>query len=361
MPKPIVLHLGDPIAYNHDLYNGPFSERFTIIRNEDLTRESFIEALKTNKYGPISALLRPHFASGNEMSPWDTTLISYLPPSTKIFSSAGAGYDTISIPSLTTKGIYYTNGAGASDEAVSDTTIYMILSVFRNFTASQMAARSGDTARFMACHKDLAGISHNPRGKVLGLIGLGRIGALVARKARMGLGMEVVYFDSKRRVEEWERELGVVWGGGLKGTMGRADVVSVHCDLNPETKGLIDRERIGWMKDGVRVVNVARGGVVVEGDLVDALQTGKVSAAALDVHEFEPVVDERLRGMENVTLTTHVGGGVVETRMGFERLAMENILAVVGEDGEVRGEPLTAVNGREVREVLEGRKNGERE
>ncbi|PYI04403.1 hypothetical protein BO78DRAFT_449749 [Aspergillus sclerotiicarbonarius CBS 121057] len=235
----------------------------------------------------------------------------------------------------------------------------MILSVLRNFTASQLAARSGDTERFLACHRELAGRSQNPRGKVLGLVGLGRIGGLVARKARLGLGMEVVYFD-KVRVEggeERERELGVRWGGGggLRGVLEEADVVSLHCDLNAGTKGLIDRERIGWMKNGVRVVNVARGGVVVEGDLVDALQSGKVSAAALDVHEFEPRVDERLVGMENVTLTTHVGGGVVETRVGFERLAMENILAVVGEDGQVIGEPLTAVNGREVREVLQGR------
>ncbi|PYI04402.1 hypothetical protein BO78DRAFT_398951 [Aspergillus sclerotiicarbonarius CBS 121057] len=123
MPKPIILHLGDPIAYNHTLYDGPFSSRFTIIRNEDLTRDSFIEALKTNKYGPITALFRPHFASGNEMTPWDPHLISLLPPSVKIFASAGAGYDTVSIPSLTSRGIYYTNGAGASDEAVADTTL----------------------------------------------------------------------------------------------------------------------------------------------------------------------------------------------------------------------------------------------
>ncbi|RAK99934.1 D-mandelate dehydrogenase-like dehydrogenase [Aspergillus ibericus CBS 121593] len=343
MPKPIILHLGDPIAYNHSLYDGAFSSRFTIIRNEDLTRESFIEALKTNKYGPITALFRPHFASGNEMIPWDASLISLLPPSVKIFASAGAGYDTVSIPALTARGIYYTNGAGASDEAVADTTLYMILSVFRNFTASQLAARSGDKGRFLDCHRDLAGISQNPTGKVLGLVGMGRIGGLVARKARLGLGME----------------MGVRWVGGLREVLGRADVVSLHCDLNAGTRGLIDTERIGWMKDGVRVVNVARGGVLVEGDLAEALRSGKVSAAALDVHEFEPRVDERLVAMENVTLTTHVGGGVVETRVGFERLAMENILAVVGEDGEVVGEPLTAVNGREVREVLEGGQRSE--
>ncbi|BCS00349.1 D-mandelate dehydrogenase-like dehydrogenase [Aspergillus luchuensis] len=287
MTKPIILHLGDPIAYNHDLYNGPLSTRFTIIRDTSPTREAFIEALKSDKYGPITALLRPHFSSGKTMSPWDTELISLLPPSVKIFASAGAGYNDIHIPSLTARGIYYTNGAGASDEAVADTTLYMILSVFRNFTASQIAARSGDEEKFMECHKNLA------------------------------------------------------------------DCVSVHCPLNEETRGLIDGEKIGWMKHGVRIVNVARGGVVVEEDLVEALRSGKVAAAALDVHEFEPVVDARLRSMENVTLTTHVGGGAVETRIGFERLAMENILKVTGDDGEVVGEPLTAVNGREVKEVWE--------
>ncbi|GLB11206.1 hypothetical protein AtubIFM57258_007626 [Aspergillus tubingensis] len=353
MTKPIILHLGDPIAYNHDLYNGPLSTRFTIIRDTSPTREAFIEALKTNKYGPITALLRPHFSSGKTMSPWDTSLISHLPPSVKIFASAGAGYNDIHIPSLTARGIYYTNGAGASDEAVADTTLYMILSVFRNFTASQIAARSGDEEKFMDCHRNLADVSVNPRGKVLGLIGLGRIGSEVVRKVRGALGMEVVYYDAVRVDEGRERELGVRWGGGVRGVLEEADCVSVHCPLNEETRGLIDGEKIGWMKHGVRIVNVARGGVVVEEDLVEGLRSGKVAAAALDVHEFEPVVDARLRSMENVTLTTHVGGGAVETRIGFERLAMENILKVIGDDGEVVGEPITAVNGREVREVWE--------
>ncbi|GAA91971.1 D-mandelate dehydrogenase [Aspergillus luchuensis IFO 4308] len=333
MTKPIILHLGDPIAYNHDLYNGPLSTRFTIIRDTSPTREAFIEALKSDKYGPITALLRPHFSSGKTMSPWDTELISLLPPSVKIFASAGAGYNDIHIPSLTARGIYYTNGAGASDEAVADTTLYMILSVFRNFTASQIAARSGDEEKFMECHKNLADVSVNPRGKVLGLIGLGRIGSEVVRKEGEGVGGQM--------------------GGWVRGVLEEADCVSVHCPLNEETRGLIDGEKIGWMKHGVRIVNVARGGVVVEEDLVEALRSGKVAAAALDVHEFEPVVDARLRSMENVTLTTHVGGGAVETRIGFERLAMENILKVTGDDGEVVGEPLTAVNGREVKEVWE--------
>ncbi|OJJ70386.1 hypothetical protein ASPBRDRAFT_129202 [Aspergillus brasiliensis CBS 101740] len=363
MTKPIILHLGDPITYNHDLYNGPLSTRFTIIRDDSPTREAFIEALKTNKYGPFVAILRPHFSSGKTMGPWDASLISLLPPSTKIFSSAGAGYNDISIPALTSRGIYYTNGAGASDEAVADTTLYMILSVFRNFTASQIAARSGDTEKFLDKHRNLASVSENPRGKVLGIIGLGRIGREVVRKVRGGLGMEVVYFDAAGRVltEEGERELGVKWAGSIREVVEKADCVSVHCPLNEGTKGLIDREKIGWMKDGVRIVNVARGGVVVEEDLVQALRSGKVAAAALDVHEFEPVVDKRLCEMENVTLTTHVGGGAVETRIGFERLAMENILRVVGDDGEVVGEPLTAVNGREVREVWEGKNKNKEE
>ncbi|KAL3264661.1 hypothetical protein ABHI18_000497 [Aspergillus niger] len=359
MTKPIILHLGDPIAYNHDLYNGPLSTRFTIIRDTSPTRDAFIEALQTNKYGPFVAIFRPQFSSGTTMSPWDADLVSLLPPSVKIFASAGAGYNDISIPSLTARGIYYTNGAGASDEAVADTTLYMILSVFRNFTASQIAARSGDTEKFLECHRNLAGVSTNPRGKVLGLIGLGRIGSEVVRKVRGGLGMEVVYYDAVRLSEERERELGVRWGGGIRGVLEGADCVSVHCPLTEGTRGLIDKEKIGWMRDGVRIVNVARGGVVVEEDLVQGLRSGKVAAAALDVHEFEPVVDGRLREMENVTLTTHVGGGAVETRIGFERLAMENILRVVGEDGEVVGEPVTAVNGREVREVWERMGKGE--
>lgn len=162
-------------------------------------------------------------------------------------------------------------------------------------------------------------------------------------KAR-ALGLRVVYFDVRRVSVEEEEKLGVGWCGTLEELLGSADCVSLHCPLNEKTRRLINRETIAMMKDGARLINTSRGGVVDEAALVQALRSEKLSAAGLDVHEDEPWVNRELAAMENVTLTTHVGGGAKETRIGFELNAMKNVLAVVGEKGERVGEPLTPVN-----------------
>ena len=122
------------------------------------------------------------------------------------------------------------------------------------------------------------------------------------------------------------------------------DCISLHTPLNAHTKHLINAETLSYMKDGARLVNTARGEVVEEEPLISALQSGKLSAAGLDVHYHEPQVSPVLAKMDNVTLTTHNGGGAINTRINFELNAMKNILAVVGSDGGFAGEPLTPVN-----------------
>ncbi|OJJ50134.1 hypothetical protein ASPZODRAFT_57772 [Penicilliopsis zonata CBS 506.65] len=358
MGKPTVLHLGDPIKYNHEVYDGAFASRFDIIRNDALDRASFIEALKSKRnsqplilprYGDFSAIFRPHFQTGGEMGQWDEELIALLPASVRIFASAGAGFNWADVDALGRRGIWYANGAGASDEAVSDTTLYMILSVFRNFTRSQLAARTADPAVFTATHKVLATISRNPRGHILGLVGLGNISKRVAVKAA-ALGMSVRYYDVVRAEEAEEARLGVTFEASLEDLLRVADCVSVHTPLNAHTRHLINATTLAQMKDGARLINTSRGEVVDEEALVAALRSGRLAAAGLDVHYHEPQVNPVLVTMENVTLTTHVGGGVLETRVNFELNAMRNILAVVGEDGGELGEPLTPVNAKVVRE-----------
>lgn len=351
--KPIVLHIGEPIKYNQSFYDEEFCKRFDVRRNEDLDRASFIQALKDNKYGAFSAIFRPHFQSGGEMGQWDEELISLLPASVRIFASAGAGFNWADVDALGRRGIWYANGAGASDEAVSDTALWMVLSTFRNFTRSQLAARTCDPEKFTAAHRLIATISANPRGHVLGIVGLGSISTRLARKARAALGMEVHYHDVVRAPAELERELGATFHATLGSLLGAADCVSVHVPLSARTRDMFDDGAFAAMRDGARLVNTARGEVVCEGALVRALRSGRLAAAGLDVHYREPQVSRELAAMENVTLTTHVGGGALETRVNFELGAMENILAVVGEDGGFAGEPLTPVN----RAVIEaGRK-----
>lgn len=280
------------------------------------------------------------------MGQWDDELISLLPPSVRIFASAGAGFNWADVDALGRRKIWYANGAGASDEAVSDTALYLILSVFRNFTRSQLAARTCDPDNFTATHKLIATISHNPRSHVLGIIGLGNISKKLAYKARIALGMNIHYYDIERASSEEEEHLGATFHSSLEDLLGVADCISIHTPLNKHTRDLIDANAFAAMKPGARIVNTARGEVVEEKALIEALKTKQISAAGLDVHYNEPHVSPELAKMENTTLTTHIGGGALDTRINFELNAMKNIMAVVGTDGEFAGKPLTPVNTR---------------
>ncbi|KIA76011.1 d-mandelate dehydrogenase protein [Aspergillus ustus] len=351
MAKPVVLHLGEPIKYNHDFYNTDFLARYDVVQNDALDRPSFTQALKNKKYGDFVAIFRPHFQSGGEMGQWDDELIALLPPSVRIFASAGAGFNWADVEALGRRGIWYANGAGASDEAVSDTTLYMILSVFRNFTRAQLAARTADPEIFTATHKLIATISQNPSGHILGLVGLGNISKKVAKKAQ-ALGMSVHYFDVVRQSAEIEQSLAVTYHDTLESLLKVADCVSLHTPLNQHTRHLINKDTLKVMKPGARLINTARGEVVEEEALIQALEVGSLSAAGLDVHYHEPQVSPRLAAMENVTLTTHIGGGALNTRINFELNAMKNILATVGSQGELIGQPATPVNAKDVLEHL---------
>lgn len=242
--------------------------------------------------------------------------------------------------------IWYANGAGASDEAVSDTALWMVLSVFRNSTRVQLAARSCDAEMFMAAHRVIATISANPRGHVLGIVGLGNISKKLAVKARLALGMVIYYYDMVRASEEEERELGATHQETWHGLLAIADCVTLQTPLNTHTQDLIDGKAFDAMKQGARIVNTARGPIVNEDALVRALKSGKIAAAGLNVHYHEPQVSKELASMENVTMTTHIGGGALDTRINFELNAMKNVLAVVGEDGEFISKPLTPMNRR---------------
>lgn len=279
------------------------------------------------------------------MGQWDSELIPLLPPSVRIFASAGAGFNWADTEALAARGIWYANSAGAPDEAVADTALYMILSVFRNFTHQQLAARTADPAIFTQTTKLIGNISHNPGGHVLGIVGLGSISKKLVKRAQV-IGMDVRYYDVVRQSEEEERRLGVTYHESLESLLEVADCVSLHTPLNAHTRHLINAETIAKMKDGARLVNTARGEVVDEEALVAALKSGKIAAVGLDVHYNEPQVNKELVEMKNATLTTHNGGGAVETRVNFELGSMKNILAVVGPNGEYQGEPLTPVNKR---------------
>lgn len=218
--------------------------------------------------------------------------------------------------------------------------LYHIISVFRNMQWTNTAGRSGDPAMFIDAHRNNSETAHNPKGHTLGIVGLGHIGYRIAQKAYAALDMKIAYVDPIPKPAEKEAAVGAERYHDLDALLAVSDCVVISTPGSAEGgKALIDSARLARMKDGSRLVNVARGNLVDEEALADALESGHLTAAGLDVHNNEPYVNPRLLARRDVSLTCHTAGGAVETRAGFEELAIRNVThAILGKD------PLTPVN-----------------
>lgn len=209
-------------------------------------------------------------------------------------------------------------------------------------TWSSLAARSGDSSEWLDAHHNAPVASHNPKGHALGIIGLGDIGHSIALKAHMALGMRILYHDLVRKPIAREEELKAEFYRDLGPMLAVSDCVVLATPFAGEK--IITRESLKLFKEGSRLVNIARGSLIDEDALATALEEGRLGAAGLDVHANEPEIAQRFIKLRNVTLTCHTGGGALESMIGFERLAMENVEKVLN------GQPaLTGVNGHLVR------------
>jgi lactate dehydrogenase-like 2-hydroxyacid dehydrogenase len=202
--------------------------------------------------------------------------------------------------------------AAASSEAVADFAIFLILSTFRNLNWCTTSARTSPEA-FKDCHTDAPVLSRNPRGHILGIIGLGNIGFEIARKAYLAFGMHIKYHDVVRKLSLREAEIEAEFFESLDEMLAVSDCVVLATPATPDGKKVISREALGRFKEGSRFVNIARGSLVDEEALADAVEEGKLVGVGLDVHEFEPKVNERLKGLRQVTLTAHNAGGTLDT------------------------------------------------
>ena len=242
-------------------------------------------------------------------------------------------------------GILYCNGAHASTESVADMALWHIISVFRNMTWSTLAARSNSAEEWTRAHQQIPFESHNPRDHTLGIVGLGNIGQAIAKKVRAALGMKIIYHDVTQKTPELERAADATFYPSIEGMLSLSDCVLISTPYT--ARPILDACTLSLLPAGARVINIARGVCIDEDALADALESKHISAAGLDVHAQEPRVSERLSEMLNVTLTSHTGGGTIETAMGFEKLAMQNVEAVL--EGR---EALTAVNQKRVDEYF---------
>lgn len=231
----------------------------------------------------------------------------------------------------------YCNGAAASSESVADMTLFLILAVFRNFAWSHQAAHSVNPARFLDAHQNSPLTAYNPRGRSLGIIGMGQIGYMIAQKAHAAFGMKIQYNDLFRKSPQQEKTVQATFFKELDDLLANSDCVVVATPFAGQK--LITTERLQKFKKGSRFINIARGSLVDEEALLQALDSGHLSGAGLDVHDNEPNVHPRLANHPKVMMMSHNAGGTVDTHVGFERLAMENIEGYL-----LKGKALTPVN-----------------
>lgn len=223
----------------------------------------------------------------------------------KVIGRAGVGVDNIDVQAATEKGIAVFNSPSGNTIAAAELTMALMLALMRRISAADRSMRAGEWDR-----KRYRGSELN--GKTLALIGAGRIGGEVARRAR-AFGMNVIANDPFLK-EDRARQLGIE-PASLEQALSEGDVLSIHVPLTDATTNLIDRHRLALVKPSAYIVNAARGGVLDEGALVEALREGRIAGAALDVFSEEPLpADHPLRSLENVVLTPHIGAATVEAQ-----------------------------------------------
>lgn len=240
-----------------------------------------------------------------------------------VIAQYGVGVDNIDLDAAAAHDIIVTNTPGVLTDATADFTWALLLAVARHVTAADAFVRAGRFERWETTR--LLGMELH--GKTMGIVGLGRIGAAVARRA-LGFGMRVVYHNRRRANPTVERETSARYVD-LDTLLATSDVVSLHCPLNADSHHLIDADALARMKSTALLINTARGPVVDEAALADALATEKIAGAGLDVFEEEPSVQPSLLEQERVVLAPHLASATTAARTRMGEMASEAVLAVL--------------------------------
>jgi glyoxylate reductase len=238
----------------------------------------------------------------------------------KIVANYGVGYDNINIEAAKKRNILVTNTPSSlSGQAVAEFTLSLMMALLKRIVEGDKLCRNGSFPGW----KPEIFLGENLEGKTLGIVGLGDIGCRVARMAKC-LGMRVIYTKRNRDTES-EKKFGLEFMS-LENLLREADIVSLHVPLTKETEHLINSETIEKMKDHAFLINTSRGKVIDEAALVEALKSGKLAGAALDVYEYEPQINPELCGLPNVVLTPHIASSVREVRDEMALMAARNII-----------------------------------
>lgn len=239
----------------------------------------------------------------------------------KVVANYAVGYNNVDVAAAKELGIRVTNTPGALTEATADITWALILATIRRVPESEQFLRDG---RFDGWDP-LGFMGYDLNGKTIGIIGLGRIGQAVARRA-LGFGMKVIYHNRKPVDPSIESSLSASYVSDYRELARTCDVLSLNCPLTPENHHMINRELLQQMKRSAIVINTGRGPLIDEGALADALQSGWIAGAGLDVFEKEPSVHPALLKAPNAVLIPHIGSATIEARIRMGNLAAEGVV-----------------------------------
>jgi lactate dehydrogenase-like 2-hydroxyacid dehydrogenase len=254
------------------------------------------------------------------MDKFGADLINRLPASVKILSTVSVGHEHIDIPAAKARGMIVTNTPDVLTDATADIALLLMLGAARGAHWGERMVRENRWAGFSIVYP----LGQDFSDMRLGILGMGRIGVAVAKRAK-SFGMELHYHN--RRPSPEADALGAKYHATFESMLPHCDFLSVNCPMTPETKGIINKRTLALMPKGSILVNTARGGVVVDEDLIAALNSGQLGAAGLDVFNNEPNLDPRYRDLQNVFLLPHLGSATTRTRTNMALRALANLQA----------------------------------
>ncbi|KAG7805908.1 hypothetical protein KL921_005221 [Ogataea angusta] len=324
--KPKVLYIPSVQNIHDETAWKTLNEKFEVITYDCESEEEYIAEVRKpdGKFAGIEAICRSSWLKGQPYVHhylFRGEPVKALPDTVKIIVQSGHGYDIVDVDYLTKKGVLFCNSPDCCTIATADVGVALVLQSFRYLTYAEHCVRTGKYYE----SAPLALWGENPAGKTLGIIGLGNIGFRVAVACK-ALGMEVAYHNRTPKPEYEEKIENLSYFENLNDMLAVTDCVFVACPHTSATHHLINGDRFKHMKDCVRLVNIARGPIVEEAAVIDALERGQLVGAGFDVHEFEPKIHPKLLENYKVTLLPHVGVTSIDSFKAFERKCVANLV-----------------------------------
>jgi glyoxylate reductase len=245
-------------------------------------------------------------------------VIAGLPPSIRIMATFSVGYDHIDLPAAKARNLVVTNTPEVLTDATADIAMLLILGAARGASWGERMIRE----RRWTSWSPIAPLGSDVTGKRLGIIGMGRIGEALAKRAR-GFDITIHYFNRRRLPPAQEK--GATYHPTLASMLPHCDFLSINCASTPETRGMINRDVFATLPEGAILVNTARGDIINDDDLIEALKSGRLAAAGLDVFRNEPNIDPRFLTLENAFLLPHLGSATLGTRTAMGMRAVDNL------------------------------------